>query len=68
VDVASVKKFRGFLDEVWGELKRTSWPSQQEVTGTTLVVIITVVLIAFFLYVVDVALGGISGLVFGLGG
>jgi preprotein translocase subunit SecE len=51
-----LKRFRQFVIEVWGELKKTTWPSQNEVYGTTLVVIVTVLICAFFLWVVDLIL------------
>ena len=51
-----LRRFRQFVTEVWAELKKTTWPSQQEVYGTTLVVIVTVLICAFFLWVVDLIL------------
>ena len=51
-----LRRFRLFLNEVWAELKKTTWPSQNEVYGTTLVVIVTVLICAFFLWVVDLIL------------
>jgi preprotein translocase subunit SecE len=47
------QRARMFLLEVRGELKRTSWPSRQEVQGTTTVVIVTVFIFGLFLWVVD---------------
>ena len=64
--VESVKQFRQFLDDSWKELKRTSWPSRNEVYGTTLVVILVTVLIALYLGVVDLILAYIQQwLIFG---
>ncbi len=51
-----LRRFRQFVSEVWAELKKTTWPTQQEVYGTTLVVIVTVLICAFFLWVVDLIL------------
>ncbi len=51
-----LKRFRQFVTEVWAELKKTTWPSQNEVYGTTLVVIVTVLICATFLWVVDLIL------------
>jgi preprotein translocase subunit SecE len=50
------KRFRRFLTEVVGELKKTTWPARREVYGTTLVVIVTVLICALYLYVVDMFL------------
>ena len=45
-----------FFQEVWAELKRTTWPSQKEVRNTTVVVIAFVLVCAAYLYVVDIVL------------
>jgi preprotein translocase subunit SecE len=50
------QKIRGFIDDVGKELKRTSWPSRNEVQGTTLVVIVAVMIVAAYLGAVDVVL------------
>jgi preprotein translocase subunit SecE len=44
---------RAFLTDVKGEVKRTTFPSQREVKGTTTVVIITVFIFGLYLWVVD---------------
>jgi len=44
------------MAEVWSELKKTTWPSKSEVYGTTVVVIVTVLICAFYLWVVDLLL------------
>ena len=49
-------RFRRFLTEVWAELKKTTWPPRREVYGTTMVVIVAVLLSAAYLYVVDMIL------------
>jgi len=38
---------------VLSELKKTTWPSRKEVYGTTLVVIVAVLITAVYLFVVD---------------
>jgi len=54
--VEQLRKFRQFLIDVWAELKKTTWPGRKEVYGTTLVVIVTVLICAFFLWIVDLIL------------
>ncbi len=49
----SIQRFRNFVSATWVELKKTTWPSQKEVSGTTIVVIVTVFICAAFLFVVD---------------
>jgi preprotein translocase subunit SecE len=58
------EKAKTFLIEVWQELKRTTWPSRREVYGTTVVVIVMVLLCALFLYGVDVVLQPIAQIVY----
>jgi len=51
------RKLVTFLQEVVAELKRATWPSWNEVRGTTIVVIMTLFVFALYLFVVDLALG-----------
>ncbi|MFQ5720507.1 MAG: preprotein translocase subunit SecE [Acidobacteriota bacterium] len=57
------KKLVTFSAEVKTELKKSTWPGWNEVKGTTVVVIVTSFIFAFFLWVVDIVfqqvLGGI---------
>jgi preprotein translocase subunit SecE len=62
--VNSFKKLKQFLIEVWSELKKTTWPGRKEVYGTTVVVIVTVLICAVFLWVVDLILNAGMGSVF----
>jgi preprotein translocase subunit SecE len=50
------KRFRNiidFLKDTRKELNNVSWPSRREVTGTTVVVIVSVFFFGIFLFVVD---------------
>lgn len=46
-------KIKKFVADVTVELKKVSWPTQQELRGSTLVVIVTVILMAVFIGMVD---------------
>jgi preprotein translocase subunit SecE len=48
-----------FLREVKMELKKVTWPSRKQTAGSTVVVLIIVTIIAFFLGAVDIGLSGI---------
>jgi len=48
-----------FLREVKVELKKVAWPSRKQTIGSTLVVIVLVMIISLFLGVVDVGLSNI---------
>ena len=50
------RRLKQFLVEVWSELKKTTWPGRKEVYGTTIVVVITVLVCAVYLWVVDLFL------------
>ena len=58
-----------FYGDVRGEMKKVSWPGRDEVTGTTVVVIIAVFCFGIYLGVVDYVLGqGLDGLLSYFGG
>jgi preprotein translocase subunit SecE len=50
------KKTVTFISEVRSELKKCSFPSREEVMGTTAVVIVTSVVFAIFLWLTDLAI------------
>ena len=52
----SLRRFKQFMTEVLSELKKTTWPAKKEIYGTTVVVIVTVLICAFYLWVVDLLL------------
>ena len=45
-----------FLKEGRTELKKVNWPPKKEVIGSTIVVIVSVFILSFFLGIVDVTL------------
>lgn len=45
-----------FLKEVRTELKKVSWPAKKEVVGSTVVVIVSVFILSFFLGAIDITL------------
>ena len=47
------KKLVKFLREVKVELKKVSWPSRAEISGSTGVVIVTVIIVSVYLGIVD---------------
>jgi preprotein translocase subunit SecE len=52
-----------FLREVRVELKKVTWPSRKQTIGSTVVVIVLVVIVSAFLGVVDVLLQSLINLV-----
>lgn len=54
-----------FVKEVRNELKRVSWPSREEIRGSTTVVIVIVLILAVFIGLVDRALTYLISFIFG---
>jgi preprotein translocase subunit SecE len=59
-----LKKMMDFFQEVKLELKKVVFPTKKEVIGSTWVVIVTVLICAFFLGLVDSGLGRLMTLAF----
>ncbi|MGA1845140.1 MAG: preprotein translocase subunit SecE [bacterium] len=57
------KKMIQFFKEVKNELKKVSWPGRREVINSTIVVLIATAVITLFLYLVDVGLSKLVGMV-----
>ncbi len=51
-----IQKANQFFREVRVEMKKVTWPSRKETLASTSVVLITVILMAFFLGIVDLGL------------
>lgn len=60
-----VSKSTQFLREVKAELKKVTWPSRKQTLGSTVVVIVLVMVISLFLGVVDIALSSLVHVVLG---
>jgi len=45
-----------FLSEVRAEMKKVSFPSREEVIGTTVVVLVTSFIFAFYLWLADIVI------------
>ncbi|MBC8403394.1 MAG: preprotein translocase subunit SecE [Candidatus Marinimicrobia bacterium] len=51
-----LKKIQQFLLDVQFELKKVSWPTWEELRGSTFIVLSLSVLLGIFLFVVDIVL------------
>lgn len=51
-----LQKISQFFREVRVEMKKVTWPSRKETLASTSVVLVTVILMAFFLGIVDLGL------------
>jgi len=48
-----IEKAKKFVSDVVVEMKKVSWPTRTELRGSTMVVIVTVIIIAIFIGMVD---------------
>ena len=55
------RRWRQFLHEVRVEMRQVTWPTQNDVYATTVVVMVTTVFFAVFLYLVDVGVSQAVG-------
>jgi preprotein translocase subunit SecE len=53
------EKIIGFFTDVVKEMSKVTWPRKEELQESTLLVLAVCLLIAGFVYVVDIAIGGI---------
>jgi preprotein translocase subunit SecE len=63
VNVGYLEKGLQFLREAKAELKKVTWPSKKQTIGSTVVVIVLVMIISMFLGVVDMALSSLIHIV-----
>ncbi len=58
-----VKRFKKFFKEVKLEMKKVSWPKRKELITSTSVVVVTTLLIALFIFLVDTPLSRLIELI-----
>jgi preprotein translocase subunit SecE len=58
-----LRRVQQFFREVAVEFRRVSWPSRQDVASSTIVVLVLVFVMAFYLGAVDVGLARIVGVI-----
>jgi preprotein translocase subunit SecE len=54
-----VQRVKNFYQEVKIEAKKVNYPSKDELIGSTWVVIVTVIIVSFFLGIIDLGLSNI---------
>jgi preprotein translocase subunit SecE len=55
----------GFIDDVVKEMKKVTWPTQEELKESTVVVLVSCLAIAALSYLVDMSISQIFNAVFG---
>lgn len=49
----NVRKIIAYIRDSKDELKKVTWPTREEVTSFTIVVVVTLLVVSFFLWFVD---------------
>jgi preprotein translocase subunit SecE len=62
--MSAIDQVREFVKDVQLESAKVSWPTREELRDSTVVVIVTVVLVAIFIGIVDRILTAAVGLLF----
>lgn len=65
-----LKKIKLYFSEVWGEVRpgegRVSWPSREEIWGSTWVVVVTVAILGLYLGLLDLGVGYVMTWILGV--
>ncbi|UFJ40639.1 preprotein translocase subunit SecE [Brevibacillus humidisoli] len=62
---ASFRRTGEFFGDVVSELKKVRWPNRKELTTYSLVVLVTVTLLALFFYLIDLGISRLIELILG---
>ena len=62
--MSAMEQVREYMKDVRSELTKVSWPTREELRDSTVVVIVTVLLVATFIGIVDQGLNRVVALVF----
>ena len=62
--MAAMEQVREYMKDVRAELTKVSWPTREELRDSTVVVIVTVLLVAAFIGIVDQILNRAVALLF----
>lgn len=62
---SSIKRLGKFLKAVRSELKKVIWPSRSELVNNTIIVIVSVALVIFGLWILDSIFGFVLNLIIG---
>jgi preprotein translocase subunit SecE len=64
--VALISKTRNFVTEVSDELKKVTWPDFPQLKSATGVIIVFVIIVAVIIWVMDLVVRGIMGVIMDL--
>ena len=59
------KRMVDYFEASYGELKKVSWPKKDDVIGSTIVVIVFIIILAMMLGIIDVTVSSVVQLILG---
>jgi preprotein translocase SecE subunit len=59
----SMADVRRFTDETVDELKKVTWPDQEQLRNSTFVVLVFVLIVSFIIWVMDMGARGVLGVI-----
>jgi preprotein translocase subunit SecE len=62
-----VEKIKKYVRESIGEMRKMTWPTKDEIVGSTIVTVVTCVIVSLFIGIVDRALSFLITFVFATG-
>ncbi|MDD2485164.1 MAG: preprotein translocase subunit SecE [bacterium] len=55
--VAFSRVIKDFFSGVWAEMKKVAWPNRKELTSSTILVIVSIIVVAVFIAILDFVYG-----------
>lgn len=62
-----MEKVNKYLKETMAELRKMTWPTKDEIIGSTIVTVVVCLIVSLFIFGVDQGLTAVIKLVFGAG-
>ena len=63
----TLEKVNKYLKETMAELRKMTWPTKDEIIGSTIVTVVVCLIVSLFIFGVDQGLTAVIKLVFGAG-
>lgn len=60
-----MRRFQNYIRDVIAELKKVTWPTREELKGSTITVLIFSIISTIFVFLVDLGLGELVNLLLG---
>jgi len=58
------EKITGFFEDMVKEMKKVSWPKKEELRGSTIIVVVTMIISSIFVYLIDKGISEVLKIIF----